>query len=156
MSLVVTMTSVAIIAGITASQTTLAATALAVSNGSKEEIEEEGIETCFVDSALLIKTLEELDCHVKKSNENEILVATTCGNLKYARENSAKPFKMYLDEITDVQGVLENIRSFEQDYGRNVQEYTYNHIKNNLADGMTIDQEEVLDDNSIFLTINIE
>ena len=155
MSLIVTMTSVAIIAGITVSQTALSAVALAVSNGEESEVEQ-GIETCFVDADLLIKTLEELECHVKKSNENEILVATTCGNLKYVRKDSSEPFKMYLDEITDVQGVLENIRSFEQDYGRNVQEYTYNHIKSSLTDGMTIAQEEILDDNSVFLTINVE
>ena len=155
MSLVVTMTSVAIIAGITVSQATLSAVALAVSNGNEEEVEE-GMETSFVDVNLLVKTLEELECHVKKNNENEIFVATTCGNLKYMRKDSSEPFKMYLDEITDVQGVLENIRSFEQDYGRNVQEYTYNHVKSNLADGMTIAEEEVLEDDSIILTINVE
>ena len=155
MSLVLTMTSVAIIAGITVSQTALSAVAIAVASGNKNDIEE-GLETSFIDAELLIKTLEELDCHVKQSSENEILVATTGGNLKYARDKSDSPFKMYIDEIIDVDGVLENIRAFEQDYGRNVQEYTYNHIKGNLTDEMSIVEEEIMDDNSLLLTINIE
>ena len=155
MSLIVSMTSVAILAGITVSQTALSAVAIAVANGEKPETED-GLETSFIDCNILIKTLEELDCHVTKISENELLVSTTCGNLKYKRQTSSEPFKMYINEITDVDGVLKNIKSFELDYGKNVQEYTYNHIKENLSDGMSIEKEETLDDESILLTINVE
>lgn len=155
MSLIVSMTSVAILAGVTLSQTALSAVAIAIANGEKPETGK-GLETSFMDITILIKTLEEMDCHVTKIDENEILVATTCGNLKYKRADSSEAFKMYIDEITDVDGLLENIKSFELDYGRNVQEYTYNHIKKNLSKEMSIEKEEVLDDNSILLTINVE
>ena len=72
------------------------------------------------------------------------------------RADASQAFDLYLDEIEDVNGLLENIKSFEVDYGRNVQAYTYNHIKENLSAGMTIDSEEVLDDDSLVLTIRVQ
>ena len=155
MSLTLTLTSAAIVAGITISQTALTSIAIAVANGKNDELED-SFETCFVDVNILIKTLEEMDCIVTKVSENEILVETTCGNLRYVRNNEKENFRMCLNEITDVDGLLENIRSFEQDYGRNVQAYTYGHIKKNLSGNMKIVEEEVMDDDTLMLTINID
>jgi hypothetical protein len=148
------LTSAAIIAGL--SLTTAASVAI-VSNISDGTINTtEGFETMFVDSELLLKTLNEYDCCIDVISENEYLVKTNCGNIRYAREDATQAFKMYLDEIDNVEGLLENIKSFEVDYGRNVQSYTYNHIKENLSNGMTIVDEEILEDDSLYLTINVE
>ena len=149
------MTSIAIVAGVTMTYSALSAVALAVSQGRNEEAAL-SMETAFVDCDLLVKTLKDLDCHVSKVSENQINVATNCGVLKYIRTDESQAFRMYIDEISDASGLMENIRAFEQDYGRNVQAYTYDHIVKNLSDGMTLEDESVLEDDSLLLTINIE
>lgn len=154
MSLTLTLASAAIIAGISIATTTSLAVIDQVSDGVFDAAE--GIDTMYVDSEILLKTLKEYDCHFEIISENEYYVKTSCGNIRYARENAGQPFKMYLDAIEDVDGLLENLKSFEIDYGRNVQAYTYNHIKENLSENMYINNEEVLEDNSLLLTINIE
>ena len=153
MSCVLTLTSVAIIAGISISGSIVTAIA---SNISEDDYElEKGFDTVFVDSEILLKTLNEYDCHIEVINNNEYLVKTISGNLRYARENESETFKLYIDEITNVDELIENIRSFEVDYGKNVQTYTYNHIKENLSNSMSIVNEEILDDDSLVLTIDV-
>ena len=154
MSITLTLTSAAIIAGISLATATSMAVIDQVSDGVFDA--SEGIDTTFVDSEILLKTLNGFDCHFNVVSKNEYIVETTCANIRYAREDSSQAFKMYLDEIEDVDGLLENLKSFEVDYGRNVQAYTYNHIKDNLSNGMSIAEEEVLDDDSLVLTINIQ
>ena len=154
MSVTLTLASAAIIAGISLATATSMAVIEQVSDGVFDAAE--GIDTMYADSEILLKTLNDYDCHFEIISENEYLVKTSCGNIRYARENAGQAFKMYLDEIEDVDGLLENLKSFEMDYGRNVQTYTYNHIKENLSENMHIDEEEVLEDNSLFLRINIE
>lgn len=154
MSVTLTLTSAAIIAGISLATVTSMAVIDQVSDGVFDKTE--GIDTMYADSEILCQTLDEYDCHYDIVSENEYLVKTSCGNIRYAREEAKQAFKMYLDDITDVDGLIENLRSFEVDYGRNVQAYTYDHIKENLTNNMRITDEEVLDDNSLFLTINIE
>lgn len=154
MSVVLSLTSAAIIAGISVATATSLGVISSISDGVFDETQ--GIETMFIDSEILLKTLNEYDCHYNVISENEYHVITTCGNIKYIRENASQPFKMYVDEVENVEGLFENIKSFELDYGRNVQAYTYNHIKENLSENMSIVEEEVLDDDSLYLTINVE
>lgn len=154
MSVVFTLTSAAILAGITLSTATTIAVIDQVSDGVMDI--NEPIETMFNDCELLEKTLLNHGCGVKVVSENEIIVETKCGNMRYVRNDASLPFGLWLDEISNPDELFENLKSFEVDYGRNVQAYTYNHIKNNLSDGMNIEDEEVLDDDSLLLTINIE
>ena len=153
MSVILTLTSAAIIAGVSMATATSMAVISQVKDGTFEATE--GIDTMFVDGEILLKTLQSYDCHIETISENEFLVKTTCGVIRYARENAGQAFKMYLNEIEDVDGLLQNLKSFEMDYGRNVQDYTYHHIKDNLSEGMQIVDEAVLDDNSLLLTIQV-
>lgn len=82
-------------------------------------------------------------------------VKTTCGVLKYARNSADEAFRLYLDEISDTEGLIHNIKSFETEYGRNVQEYTYQHIKASLGENMSI-ENEYYEDDELYLTINID
>lgn len=154
MSVTLTLTSAAIIAGMSLFSATTIAVVNQVSDGVFDT--NEGIDTIFADSEILLETLRGYDCHFDVVSENEYIVKTTCGNIRYKREAATQPFKMYLGEIEDVDGLLENIKSFELDYGRNVQAYTYNRIKENLSNGMSIESEEVLEDDSLYLTINVQ
>ncbi len=154
MSVIFTLTSAAVLAGITLSTATTMAVIDQVADGTLDI--NKPIETMFIDCDLLQKALTDNGCGITVVSENEIIVQTQCGNMRYVRENNTLPFGLLLDEITNPDELFENLKSFEQDYGRNVQAYTYGHIKENLTDDMTIVSEEVLDDDSLYLTINVE
>ena len=52
--------------------------------------------------------------------------------------------------------LLDSVDELENEYGRNVQTFTYNKVMTSLYEhGMTVDQEEVLEDDSILLTLNV-
>lgn len=151
MSMILTMTAAAVIAGMSLSEISLAAV---VANIDEKELEQ-GLETVFTDMDIMVKTFVELDCHVEQISEDELHVQTTCGVLRYVRNSQGQAFRLYLDEITDTEGLVENIRSFEKDYGRNVQEYTYQHIKSSLPQNMSI-ENEYYEEDELYLTINID
>ena len=155
MSVVLSLTALAVIAG-----TTISSTALMTFLGSKSEveapIETECLETMFVDCDLLAKTLNEHGCCVTVVSENEIIVETSCGNLRYARNSAAEAFDLYINEVNDPQALIENLKAFEFEYGKNVQAYTYDHILSNLSEDMTFQEEEILEDDSLLLTITID
>ena len=155
MSVILTLTSCAIVAAVSLSSTALMAVAVAKED-ENEQLTEKGLETKFADSEILIKALNGFDCHYTVVSENEIHVKTTAGSMIYKRETAGEGFRLYLDQISDVDALVADIRSFEVDYQRNVQAYTYDHIKKNLQKGMTIVEDELLDDDSIVLTINVE
>ena len=73
MSVVISMTSVAIIVGMSVTQTAMSAILIAATEGQNEEVEK-GLETGFVDCNILVKSLNNMDCHIKQNGENEILV----------------------------------------------------------------------------------
>lgn len=151
MSVIMTMTAAAVIAGLSLSEISLAAI---VANCDEEELDQ-GMETIFTDMSIMQKTFTEMDCHINQISENELRVQTTCGVLRYARNSSTEAFRLYLDDINDSEGLIENIRSFERDYGRNVQEYTYQHIKSSLESTMSI-ENEYYEDDELYLTINVD
>ena len=155
MSVTLSLTALAIVAG-----STISSTALMTFLGSKSEVEEsieaECLETMFVDCDLLAKTLNEHGCCVTVVSENEIIVETSCGNLRYARNSAAEAFGLYINEVNDPQALIENLKAFEFEYGKNVQAYTYDHILSNLSEDMTFQEEEILEDDSLLLTITID
>ena len=154
MSVTFTLASAAIIAGITLSSTTTLAVISGINDGTVNE--SEGIETMFNDCALLQETLLAHSCGVKVLSENEIIVQTDCGNMRYVRQNAAEAFKLELGDISNPEKFFDNLKLFEVDYGRNVQAYTYNHVRENMTDGMAVQNEEILEDDTIVLTINVE
>ena len=154
MSLILTMTSLTVLAALSLSEVSVVAITEAITNKKKVK-HEAGLETVFTDSTLLYNTLQNYDCHIQAVSENEYLVQTQHGKLRYYRENADRPFSLYFDRIDNPDGLMQNICEFERDYGRNVQDYTYHHIKKNLADNMRIYDEHVEDD-EIVLTINLE
>lgn len=151
MSVVMSMTAAAIVAGLSLSEVSLAAVVACTEN---EELDQ-GLETVFTDLNIMHKTFIDMDCHVDVISDNELHVQTTCGSLRYARNSQEDAFRLYLDDINDAEGLIMNIRSFETDYGRNVQEYTYQHIKASLDPNMSI-ENEYYEDDELYLTINIE
>ena len=154
MSLVLTMTSLAILAGLSLTELSAVAVGEIVSGKKKAKLEE-GLETVYTDSTILYNTLLAYDCHVERVSENDYLVETESGKLRYYRANPNSAFNVYFDRIDNPDALLRTIHEFDREYGRNVQDFTYHHIKENLADNMRIYDEQVEGDD-LLLTISID
>lgn len=152
MSITISLVSAVVIA---CSTLTSMAVMQTLENVTGNTIKKERFETSFADAELLCKTLMDNGCCVKTISENEMTVSTTCGILRYTRNSPSEAFHLVLDQISNPDALLEQIRSLELDYGRNVQTYTYQHIKQNLTEDMQIEDEQILEDDSLLLTIDM-
>lgn len=151
MSVILSLTSAAIIAGMSVSSLTLAG----ILDNRKQGKIQQGMDTIYNDGKLLAKTLSDYGCCVEQVSENDLRVQTQCGTLRYYRQDETQPFRLLLEQVEDADALLEQIRVFESEYGRNVQTYTYHHIKENLGEDMQILSETVTEDDALVLTISI-
>jgi len=111
--------------------------------------------TNFADKALLLKTLqgygvngeelenEDIQCKI----ENYILNFHKMGDSNYALEVKGE---------TTLNSLYKHLTTIDEEYKHNVQEYTYKRVVEKISQSdMSIKNEEVMEDNSIVLTINI-
>ena len=116
----------------------------------------ENIETKYVSADLLVKTLEEHGVSVRQNSENEIVAEFEEGVITYVRDNNTEAFRMNVSDIKSAEDVLCNVEMIEKEYQSNVQTYTYERVLNNLPENMSIDNETVLEDDSILITLTVD
>ena len=154
MSCIIAMIPLAV--AINATLLSASAAVLAESRSDRAENRLPALETAFADKELLCKTLTQHGLQVAKKSENEMLVTTEAGTLRYFREGEGMPFYLELSDITNLQQLQESLEELENEYGRNVQTFTYHKVMQGLAEhGMCLDSEEILEDDSIVLTLNL-
>ncbi len=111
-------------------------------------------ETSFNDANLLLQTLQEHglqvtvegDCFVTQFDDARIV---------YRRLSEDGPFVMDIGEVGDAQCLIDELDSIEKEYNGNVQTYTYQRLMNNLPNGMVVESEQMMEDNSILLTLTV-
>ncbi|GAB6056535.1 hypothetical protein JCM15415_18510 [Methanobacterium movens] len=111
--------------------------------------------TNFNDEELLMKTLKEYDLEPFKENGDIIChIEDTC--LKF-NKIADEPFNVQIETRGNVKEMFDHLLILDEDYKLNVQSLTYEALKKNLADrDLSIDSEEVLKDDSIMITLNID
>lgn len=118
---------------------------------------EKSFETAFMDKELLMKTIEEHG--LKGIQEDEFgRISGTVDNytLTFEKMEADKPYFLRIS-CTDKDKPEEKIDDLSSEYALNVQEEAYLNIVDKLkANNMEIEDEEVLDDNTIVLTVNLE
>lgn len=117
---------------------------------------EKTFETPFVDKSILLKTLKEHG--VKNIYEWENGLSGEVDNYKliFEKPSEEKPYNIRITCLENA-NAEEKVGDLSQEYAMNVQEDAYLHIVEKLKDNnMQIEDEEVQDDNTIVLTINIE
>lgn len=114
------------------------------------------VNTKFNDSSLLLKTLYEYGLSPQQISSNCFSVKFSDGDIIYNRPSADIPFSMTIRNITDKDRLIKELIDIEQEYNCNVQEYTYKRVLNNLPEGMAIENEEVLEDDSILITLSVE
>ena len=117
---------------------------------------EKTFETPFMDKSILLKTLEEHG--VTNITEWENGITGDVGNYKLIFEKTAedKPYTVKIS-CTEKDNAEEKVGDLNNEYAMNVQEDAYLHIIDKLNENnMQIEQEEVMEDNTIVLTVNID
>jgi hypothetical protein len=112
-------------------------------------------DTNIMDKALLIKTLEEHGAtNIQDINDNIICDCETF-HLEFTKqENLPYKIKITYNNAYNLDEFVDNIGN---EYTSNAQEASYNKIKERLEEqNLEIEQEEIYDDNTIVLTVNLE
>lgn len=121
---------------------------------SKEECIK--LNTRFKDSNILQKTLNEYGLKPKKTSSNGYAVKFSDGDIIYSRPSEDVPFSMTIKNVKDKDALIKELKEIEHVYNGNVQEYTYKRILNKLPEGMEIENEEVLEDDTILITLSVD
>lgn len=112
--------------------------------------------TVFMDKDVLTKTLEEHGLKMNKVEEEYLEGTIENFTVTFSRENTSEPYTMKIfckQEFTDTTMV----NDLNTEYAMNVQEETYIKLKERLEQKkMEIESEEVLEDDSIMITINLD
>lgn len=118
---------------------------------------EKTFETPFMDKNILLKTLEEHGAvEIQETDYGVIKCRTGSYVLNFEKTEADKP---YFIKITCLKNnnPEEKIKDLENEYTLNVQEEAYLSIIDKLKENnLEVEDEEVQDDNTIVLTINLE
>ena len=114
------------------------------------------ITTRFNDKDLLKKTLVEHGVNVVEESENRLVAEFNDGRICYERASVNEPFVLMVSEIGDTQCMIDELTAIETEYNSNVQSYTYDRVMQNLPEDMHFESEEVLEDDSIVITLTVE
>lgn len=113
-------------------------------------------ETVFLDKNLLIKTIDEYGFSDINIQENLITATLDAFFVKFERETNDKAFVMSIS-VSDNCDDVELFNDLSVEYSSNCQEETYFKIKERAANkNLEIIEEEVLDDETIVLTISLD
>lgn len=116
----------------------------------------EKIQTKFNSEDLLKKTLAEHGVSMQIKSANHIIADFGAGKISFERESVGSPYTMQVFDVENIDDIACNIRAIDQEYGSNVQSYTYHRLKEHLPENMRMQSEQVLEDNSILITLSVD
>ncbi len=124
---------------------------------SEKHFIERSFETPFMDKDLLIKTLTEHGVRGLSENEyGQIKCYTGHYELNFEKMEADKPYFVVIKAL-DTDDIETKLDDLNNEYAVNVQEESYNNIVARLKENnMQIENEEVCEDNTIVLTVNLE
>ena len=112
--------------------------------------------TNYTDKGVLINTLTEHGAKNLSENNGDITCELFGMDMKYSKTEDGKAYNLVIERVTDKSECEGLISDLNDEYGLNIQEITYKKILERIgSQNMHLESEEVLDDNSIVLTIEI-
>ncbi|AWI04597.1 hypothetical protein [Clostridium drakei] len=125
------------------------------SNVNTDSLELKSYPTSFKDENLLMKTL--YDYGVNYSKQNYGIINCSLGSHSFKLIPNKDSFYMIqIENKDDLKDIFMNLNNLDEDYRRNVQNNTYENLKSKVEEkGYKIESEEIMEDNSIVITINI-
>lgn len=112
--------------------------------------------TAFLDRDLLVKTIDEHGFTDIVEENGKIKAVLDNVNIEFYRTDSAQPYTMNIlcPKLCETSQLTTDIND---EYTLNVQEETYIKIKERLEKkNLKIDEEEILEDDSIMITVNLD
>ena len=135
------------------------------SNGQRLHLEADELEEIFnkifnttiVDKKTLLKTLHEHGAtNYTETDDGELECDCEAFHLTFSRQNTNLPYTMIVT-YNKQYSPEEIAKNLGNEYATNVQEISYNKIKERLEkQNLTISDEEIFDDNTIVLTVNLD
>lgn len=114
------------------------------------------IETRFNSEDLLKKTLAEYGASFQNDSPDRITADFKTGKIVYERKDSTSPYTMQVFDVKDLDCLIDSIKAIDEEYGCNVQSYTYHKMMQNLPENMRLESDEVLEDGSILITLTVD
>ncbi len=112
--------------------------------------------TNYTDKGVLLNTLTE---HGAKNifEEGENISCELFGMImKYVKNTDNNSYNLVIEQVSDKSQCEELLTEINEEYGLNIQEMTYKKILEHIElENMHLESEEVLEDNSIVLTIEV-
>ena len=123
---------------------------------SEATLMEKSLETPFMDKEILIKTLEEHGVKDITEEFGKIKGEVDTYSLSFEKMEADKPYFVTITYL-EQNNPEEKLNDLNSEYALNVQEDAYLNIVEKLKENnMQIEEEEVLEDNTIVLTVNLE
>ena len=112
--------------------------------------------TNYTDKGVLLNTLTEHGAEGITENGDKITCRLYGMDMCYYRQDGSNGFMLEIKQVSDKAQCEGVIGDLNEEYGLNIQEMTYNKIKERLdSENMRLESETVMEDNSIVLTIEI-
>lgn len=112
--------------------------------------------TNYTDKGMLLNTLVEHGAEDVAENGDEISCKLFGMEMIYYKKDDSNGYTLDITQVSDKAGCEDVINDLNEEYGLNIQEMTYNKIKERLdSENMRLESEAVMDDNSIILTIEV-
>ena len=113
-------------------------------------------QTNYTDKGVLLNTLTEHGAEEISENDGEISCKLFGMEMVYYKKNGSNGYTLDITQISDKNVCQDLIDDLNDEYGLNIQEITYNKIKERLEqENMRLESETVMEDNSIVLTIEV-
>lgn len=112
--------------------------------------------TNYTDKGILLNTLIEHGAEEISEIGDEVSCKLFGMEMIYYKKEDSNGYTLDITQISNKSECEDMINDLNEEYGLNIQEMTYNKIKERLAqENMRLESETVMDDNSIILTIDI-
>lgn len=112
--------------------------------------------TNYTDKGMLLNTLVEHGAEELVESGDEISCKLFGMEMVYYKKDNSGAYTLDITQVSDKGECEDVINDLNEEYGLNIQEMTYNKIKDRLEqENMRLESETVLDDNSIVLTIEV-
>lgn len=112
--------------------------------------------TNYTDKGMLMNTLVEHGATEIAETGEEVSCKLFGMEMIYYKKDSNGAYTLDITQVSDKCECEDVINDLNEEYGLNIQEMTYNKIKERLdQENMRLESETVLDDNSIILTIDV-
>lgn len=132
-------------------------TSLHLNDDLIQELSEKEFETNIISFDTLVKTLREHGVTDMETDEEINTVSCKCEKFVLNFYKADEPFFYLKISYLNEAGMNELVQNIGEEYNFNAQEVSYKKIKERLEkQNLSIDSEEVFDDNTIVLTVNLE